>query len=508
MTVNAWRLALAGVLFWPLVGSLGLAQQQIPRDLYDGYDWQVPNHTWMTPAADEMPIYFVSRSQNLKEWTKLTSYWNEGTEKTTDPFTGEPLTRKVLKIKVPLGLSQGPPVPAENPMTAARWALGRDLYFDPVLSSDGTVSCASCHDPRRGYTDQAPVSVGISGQKGGVSAPTVLNSGYNAFQFWDGRAKSLEDQAQGPVGNPIEMFDGKGHAWYRSIARVRAKGDYTARFKKAFGTLPTRDAIAKAIAIYERTVLSGNALVDRAELAARVRVSDDGGSDFNPKAEDFALVLRAALKKQDPALKMLGAELDDDKAINKVAASLARGRALFFGKARCATCHAGDNYTDNSFHNLGVGVGKDGKIPRDAQGRFAQLPTGAKDFAMLGAWKTPTLRGLVGTGPYMHTGAEKTLAEVVEFYDRGGNPNEFLSNKMRDETAERVYEMSRRHKTPYQGPKPFLFGPDQRPIIPLKLNLTKQDKADLVLFLRALEGEPVDAFVADPKAPPPFLKAR
>ena len=169
----------------------------------------------------------------------------------------------------------------------------------------------SCHDPRRGYTDQSPVSVGIGGQKGGISAPTVLNTGYNAFQFWDGRARSLEDQAQGPVGNAIEMFDGKGHAWYKSIARVREKGDYTSRFKKAFGTLPTRDAIAKAIATYERTVLSGDALVDRAEFAARVRASEEGG-DFNPKAEDFALVLKAALKKQDQALKLLNVDVAKD----------------------------------------------------------------------------------------------------------------------------------------------------------------------------------------------------
>ena len=306
------------------------------------------------------------------------------------------------------------------------------------------------------------------------------------------------------MGNPIEMFDGKGHAWYQSIERVRKKGDYTERFKKAFGVLPTRDTIAKAIATYERTVLSGNSLNDRAELATKVRVAEDGGSDFAPKAEDYAKVLNEAIKMKDAAtLSALG----DPMPLNQAAASLANGRKVFFGKARCATCHAGDNYTDNQFHNLGVGV-KEGKLPSDGLGRFAQLPTGAKNYEVMGAWKTPTLRGLVGTGPYMHIGSEKTLEEVVEFYDKGGNPNEFLSPKMRDEAAERAFEMSRRNKTPYNGQKPFLFGPDERPIVPLKLNLTRQEKADLVLFLRALEGDPVDALVADPKSTPGFLQAR
>ncbi len=108
-----------------------------------------------------------------------------------------------------------------------------------------------------------------------------------------------------------------------------------------------------------------------------------------------------------------------------MAQSLNDGRALFFGKARCNSCHVGDNFTDNQFHNLGVGV-KDGQLPADTLGRFATLPTGHKNPELIGAFKTPTLRHLLGTAPYMHNGSERTLEEVVEFYDRGGNANEFL----------------------------------------------------------------------------------
>jgi cytochrome c peroxidase len=465
----------------------------------ESLDCQLPNERLMTPFKDRVPIAFVSRTQNLKEWNALPRYWNEASEKIQDPTTGAEIVRKVVKIKVPLGLTAGPPVPPENPMTVERWALGKRLYFDHVLSADGSVACASCHDPKRGWTDQSPVSVGIRGLRGGVSAPTVLNSAYNPLQFWDGRAVSLEDQAQGPVQNPIEMFTGEGHAWPKAVGRVRAKGDYTQRFQAAFGTEPTRDAIAKAIATFERTVLSGNSIHDRADLAMRVRAAEEEKSDFNIQAVDYAAVLRQAFAKKDmhalTALRLDPAK--DAGRIAEVAKGLANGRAVFFGKARCATCHVGDNFTDNSFHNLGVGV-KDGKLPPDSHGRYTRLALGHKNPEMMGAFKTPTLRGLVSTAPFLHDGSEKTLEAVVEFYDRGGNANEFLSPKMRDVDAERAYERSRRDRTPYKGPEVTLFGPAQTPVVPLKLNLTPQEKADLVLFLRSLEGDPVDPIVADP----------
>jgi cytochrome c peroxidase len=125
------------------------------------------------------------------------------------------------------------------------------------------------------------------------------------------------------------------------------------------------------------------------------------------------------------------------------------------------------------------------------------LPTGHKDPALVGAFKTPTLRHLLGTAPYMHDGSEKTLAQVVDFYDRGGNPNEFLDPKMRDYEAEKAFEQCRREGKAYKWPEVKLFGPEQRPVAALRLNLTEQEKKDLVLFLGAMQGEPADPVVAD-----------
>jgi cytochrome c peroxidase len=462
------------------------------------YEWQVPRERWKMPFKEEQPIYFVNRDQAAAEWDKLPRFWNETTEKAVDPRTGLPVTRKAVKIKVPLGLTTNPPIPPENPLTVAKWALGKQLYFSSLLSSDGMVSCSSCHDPKRGYTDRSAVSTGIKGLKGGMSAPTVFNSGYNLLQFWDGRAITLEDQSQGPVMNPVEMFDGEDHAWDRAVMRVREEEKYVRQFRTVFGTDPTRDAIAKAIASYERTVLSGNSIHDRAELAMRARVEDEGTGKFEFKAKDYETVLSAAFESRDvPALEALNLDVDKDREkIPATAQGLANGRTLFFGKARCNSCHVGDNFTDNQFHNLGVRV-KDGELPADSLGRYAILPTGHKNPDMIGAFKTPTLRHLLGTAPYMHDGSERSLEDVVDFYDRGGNANEFLNTKMRDYDAEKAYEISRLQKTRYNGPEVKVFGKDEKPIVPLKLNLTAEEKRDLVLFLRALQGDPADPIVAD-----------
>jgi cytochrome c peroxidase len=195
---------------------------------------------------------------------------------------------------------------------------------------------------------------------------------------------------------------------------------------------------------------------------------------------------------------------NDRQKAAEVAQSINNGRALFYGKARCNSCHVGDNFTDNQFHNLGVGV-KDRQLPANSLGRFATLPTGHKSTEMIGAFKTPTLRHLLGTAPYLHEGSERTLEEVVDFYDRGGNANEYLDVKMRDFDAERAYLLSQQNQAPYKGPEVKLFGKDQTPIVSLKLNLTPQEKRDLVLFLRAFArrsggphrlGSPQDAGIS------------
>jgi len=297
--------------------------------------------------------------------------------------------------KVPLGLI---PVtfPPENPYSPAKAELGWMLYFDKRLSADGTVSCATCHDPRHGYTDAAAVSTGIKGQRGNRSAPTVINRAYSLAQFWDGRAATLEDQAKGPIANSLEM--GNTHeAMVVSLGRIQG---YRGLFKKSFGTDEiTVDRVAQAIATFERTVLSGNSPYDRYKAG-------------NKKAMTAAQV---------------------------------RGMNVFFDKAKCDSCHEGINFTLNAYANLGVGTDK----PEPDVGRFAVT----KDPADWGAFKTPTLRDVAKTAPYMHDGSLANLSQVVNYYNKGGLPNKNLSEKI----------------------KP--------------LHLTEQEKEDLVAFLNALTGD-------------------
>ncbi|MBX9627336.1 MAG: cytochrome C peroxidase [Gemmataceae bacterium] len=461
-------------------------------------DYLLPNDGLMIPFRDQVPLVFVTK--NSPEWAGLKTYFTEGTEQAVDPATGESVTRRVIKVKVPAGLTTAPPVPAENPLTLAKWNLGKKLYFDPLLSTSGQVACASCHSPDKGYTDQRKASTGIGGAVGGINSPTVINSAYNPLQFWDGRALTLEDQSQGPVGNNKEMFGGKHDPWEEAVLRLRNSPEYVKAFARVFGHAPTRDAAAKAIAAYERTVLVGNGLHDRAEAAMRARVTEEESGKFETKAEDYAAAVKGAFAAKDArALAALGldAEKDAGKA-DEVGKRLFTGRTLFFGKARCSNCHAGDTLSDGMFHNLGVGVTKDGEVPYGEFGRFAVLRTGHKDTALVGAFKTPGLRGLSGTAPYMHSGDEKTLEDVVEFYDRGGNANPYLDEKMRDTPAEAAYLKARAAGQP-TDPAVRTFGAGKRPVIPLKLNLSAPEKADLVLFLKALEGDPVDPVVADPQ---------
>jgi cytochrome c peroxidase len=455
-------------------------------------DWMVPNSGWMTKESDRIPIVFVSRATAKADWEKLPKYWNEVTE-----TTGANAGRKVVKVKLPLGLGVLPPVPAENPMTLGKWKLGKQLYYDMVLSSNNTVSCASCHAPETGFAEPLKTSTGIFGKKGGMNAPTVMNSAYNSKQFWDGRAASLEEQAQGPPGNPSEMFSGTGAAWPDAIKRIRKNPEYVAAFRAEFGTLPTRDAAAKAIAVYERTVLIGNSIYDRADLAMRVRVEEEESAKLAVIAKDYETVLKDAIsKKDDSALSALGLTAQAKPAeISTIAKQISEGRELFFGKARCSLCHVGESFTDYDFHNLGIGA-KDGKLTEDQYGRVDALPTGHKNDSMIGSFKTPPLRGLVSTAPYMHDGSESTLEAVIELYDRGGNINPFLDSKMRDTNAEDEYLKAKAEGKEWKGEPVSMFSPNGRPVIPFKLKLTTAEKAALVVFLKALQSDPVDPVVA------------
>jgi cytochrome c peroxidase len=268
---------------------------------------------------------------------------------------------------VPLGLVSAPQSTPENPVTAGKVALGRKLFFDPLLSVDRTISCATCHDPRHGMAASEPAALGVMGRRGRRNAPTVFNTALGRTFFWDGRATSLEEQALKPIENPTELGSGVDEV----LRRLRDDADYDARFAAEFADGVTAVNLARAIASFERSLLAGDTRVDRF-LAAQDRT------------------LTTAERQ---------------------------GLWLFDSRGRCWMCHAGPNFSDGKFHNTGVSWGKE---PLDL-GRFEVT----QHDADRGRFKTPTLRGVAHTAPYMHDGSIKTLREVIEFYNRGGgrNPN-------------------------------------------------------------------------------------
>ncbi len=310
-----------------------------------------------------------------------------------------------VAIHAPLGLPQVP-IPADNPPTAETIALGRRLFYDAKLSVDNTLSCSNCHNPAFDFTDGQRVSVGVHGQRGSRNAPTILNAAFNLTQFWDGRAADLENQAAGPIANPLEM----NQTHDACVAKLNTEAAYRRDFDAAFGPGPvTLRKVEMAVASFERTLISGNSPFDRYQF---------GG---------------------------------DKSALS---ASAIRGLAIFQDKQRgnCATCHIIEEhyalFTDGKFHNLGAGMNAEGELTD--LGRYEQT----KVESDRGAFRTPTLRNIAKTGPYMHDGSKKTLAEVVDFYKGGGSSNPQLDKEIKE------------------------------------LKLTGQEKADLVAFLEALTCEP------------------
>ncbi len=303
------------------------------------------------------------------------------------------------KLAIPFGLEETAVViPADNPLTAEKVELGRTLFFDKRLSQDNTIACASCHLATNAFTDGKPVSTGIRGQKGGRSAPVSFNRVFSSAQFWDGRAATLEAQSIGPFTNPIEH----GFANYDvMLAKMNKIPGYRKLFKEVFGDENIKiENVGKAIASFQRTVLSGNSPADK---------------------------------------------FDQGQQAGAISESAQKGLTLFRDKARCTKCHSGFNFTDEKFHNLGIGW-DDNKVDL---GRY-MVTSNAEE---LGAFKTPTLREIARSAPYMHDGRFKTLEEVVNFYNKGGVKN-----------------------------------PHQDPLV-LPLELTDQEKSDLVAFLRTLNGE-------------------
>ncbi|HUV03704.1 MAG TPA: cytochrome c peroxidase [Armatimonadota bacterium] len=271
------------------------------------------------------------------------------------------------------GLLPAVPVPADNPQTDCKIRLGAQLYFEKRLSSDGTISCASCHRPDKAWADIGPVSEGVSHQKGGRNSPSIIDSAYVVPQFWDGRALHLEKQAVGPVQNPIEMDLTVAELEFR----LNHIPGYVAQFQEVFGSRPSIDLMAKAIASFERTVVTGDSPYDEYIQGDRSAMSE------------------AAM----------------------------RGMHLFSGKGHCNVCHSGPAFSDSRFHNLGVGYAN-GKF-KDV-GRFNVT----KDPKDMGAFLTQRLRNVALTPPYLHDGSEQTIEGVIDLYNRGGIPNPKLDPTM------------------------------------------------------------------------------
>lgn len=304
---------------------------------------------------------------------------------------------QTASLVIPLGLDLNMPVPKDNPLTPAKIALGKRLFNDNRLSADETMSCESCHDPQHAFSDQRMAALGIYGRRGPRRVPRLINRAYGSSFFWDGRASTLEDQVLQPIANPNEM----GMTVDEALQRIKADRSYRRDFKRAFKGQPTSQNIAQALASYVRSILSGNSPYDR---------------------------------------YMNG----DQTALT---ASQQHGLELFRGKANCIACHSGPNFTDEKFHNTGIGWRVNSF---DDDGRFAVT----HNEADRGAFKTPTLRDVADSPPYTHQGRLASLKDLIDFYDAGGNPNPHLD-------------------------------PQLHP-----LHLSAQEKQDLIDFLGALNGAP------------------
>jgi cytochrome c peroxidase len=297
-------------------------------------------------------------------------------------------------------------IPADNPQTPEKISLGQKLFFDRRLSVDGTVSCSTCHDPARAFTDGKPTSVGIKGRVGQRNAPTVLNALYNKTQFWDGRVNTLEEQAALPIVNSVEM----GHPNLdAAVAQIAAVEEYQQAFRAVFGRPPNGADLLRAIASYERTQLS-----------------------FDSPFDHF---------------------IAGDK--NAIDESAKRGWELFNNQARCNKCHAltdttrdVTNLIDNDFHNIGIGIIRHNVVAlaRQAEQLIKTGDTSAIDQAAIqtdmsalgrflitkqekdiASFKTPNIRNVLVTGPYFHDGSQETLWDVIDHYNKGaGLQNPYL----------------------------------------------------------------------------------
>ncbi|MCI0486235.1 MAG: cytochrome-c peroxidase [Blastocatellia bacterium] len=358
-----------------------------------------------------------------------------------------------FNLDVPLGISPelwSYYVPKDNPLTAAKVELGRMLFFDKLLSSDSSVSCASCHEPRFAFADGKRVAEGIGGKRGTRNSPTILNAMFNTGQFWDGRADSLEAQAKMPLVDPNEMGN---ESFEQVVERLEAIPDYASRFREVFGGRVRIDSIAKAIAAFERTLVSANSPFDRFIAGDREALSE----------------------------------------------AAERGFFIFRTKGRCTICHSLNQafpfLTDQNFRNTGVAANHPAfggltrramQIVRTPQSRASLGALATEDGAHelgrflvtgnaldLGTFRTPSLRNVELTAPYFHDGSAATLADVVRFYMKGGNDN-----------PSRDWELQ-------------------------PVDLTEREQSDLIEFLKSLTGDDARRMYGDqPSAVSRQLSAR
>jgi len=377
-------------------------------------------------------------------------------------WLNDPKNHVTLKPELPLGLAAGA---AEmkgleaNPLTRAKIELGRQLYFDTRLSSDNTISCASCHDPAFGFAKNTQFGIGVDGQQGGRNSPVAYNRILSGPQFWDGRAESLEAQAIGPIANPIEM----ANTHEACVETLKGIDGYVKQFDSVFDdgvtiggvTIGgvTIENVGKAIASFERAIVTGPAPWDYyQEVAVFEKAYADDLAYIKEKGiKEGKAKDKLDLEDEDLELWEEYTKLKEPLTIHAISESAIRGGKLFFSdKAGCTACHLGANFADEKYHNLGVGMmpKEDGSEPD--WGRFSET----NDEKDRGAFKTPTVRNVSMTGPFMHDGSQKTLEEVVQWYAKGGHPNPQLSEKVK------------------------------------KLELSDQDKKDLVAFMaEGLLGE-------------------
>lgn len=334
-----------------------------------------PAETAATPEAPKTPAKSWDCTNNEWSWAPgpeapITSVVRLARSPYVHPCP--PTAASITPATLPVGLDwKDAVVPADNPITPEKAELGRMLFYDTRLSIDDSTACATCHDPNYQYTERSPRPIGVPGLFGKRRTPALINRAFSSAQFWDGRAASLEDQALQPVTNPMEMAFKSND---EMIARLRELEAYGPFFEAAFGdNAITQERVAKALATFIRTVVSADSPFDRWRAGDKEALQPDAIA----------------------------------------------GWELFRGKARCITCHGGANFTDEQFHNVGVGM--NAKVPD--LGRY-EVTRNERDK---GAFKTPSLRNVAERAPYLHNGSAATLKEVLALYITGGEANPWLS---------------------------------------------------------------------------------